>query len=128
MKLVIGGRAQGKLAVVLEKIPEAFVADGADCTPQEAERVQVLNHLHLLLRRMMADGADQTELLRWAETMLFQNPEVVILCDEIGCGIVPWEKEERDWREAVGRVCCFLAQRAECVDRIVCGIPVRLKG
>ena len=32
------------------------------------------------------------------------------------------------WREAVGRLCCALAGRAETVERIFCGIPMTLRG
>ena len=35
---------------------------------------------------------------------------------------------ERRGREAVGRLCVRLAQRAECVVRMVCGIPTVIKG
>ena len=42
--------------------------------------------------------------------------------------MVPVEPEQRTWREAVGRLCCRLAQRAERVERIFCGLPMVLKG
>ena len=51
----------------------------------------------------------------------------LIIMDEIGCGIIPLEKSERLWREAVGNVGCFLAERAEGVERIICGTAVRIK-
>ena len=35
---------------------------------------------------------------------------------------------ERARREAVGRLCCRLAERAERVERIFCGLPMVLKG
>ena len=62
------------------------------------------------------------------QALLKRNPEVVILCDEVGCGVVPMEKKERDWRERVGRTCCVLAEQAERVERLFCGIPTVLKG
>ena len=48
--------------------------------------------------------------------------------DEVGCGIVPVERLERDYREAVGRAGQLLAQNASQVFRVICGIPVRIKG
>ena len=51
----------------------------------------------------------------------------VITCDEIGCGIVPLEKSDRDYRENVGRIMCRVVERAEHVERLICGIPQRLK-
>lgn len=51
----------------------------------------------------------------------------MILCDEIGCGVVPLDPTEREWREVTGRICCKLAEKAERVDRIFCGLNMRLK-
>ena len=42
--------------------------------------------------------------------------------------VVPLDAQERAWREAVGRMSCELASQAETVVRMVCGIPVVLKG
>ena len=63
-----------------------------------------------------------------AKTFFQQQPDVVILCDEVGSGVVPLAEEDRTWRERVGRTCCALAERASCVVRIWCGIPMVLKG
>ena len=41
---------------------------------------------------------------------------------------MPLDAQERAWREAVGRMSCELASQAETVVRMVCGIPVVLKG
>ena len=43
-------------------------------------------------------------------------------------GVVPVDKNERAAREAAGRLGCLLAQRADAVVRVFCGIPVYLKG
>ena len=56
------------------------------------------------------------------------NPGVVILCDEVGCGVVPVDPAERAWREETGRLCCELAQKADRVERIFCGLSMVLKG
>ncbi|MCD8396332.1 MAG: bifunctional adenosylcobinamide kinase/adenosylcobinamide-phosphate guanylyltransferase [Lachnospiraceae bacterium] len=59
---------------------------------------------------------------------LFQrNPGITIVSNELGYGIVPMEKTDRLWREAVGRICTCLAAEADEVVRVVCGIGVRLK-
>ena len=51
----------------------------------------------------------------------------VVICTEVGCGMVPQSSEERAWRERVGRLTCELARRADTVVRMVCGIPMVLK-
>ena len=52
----------------------------------------------------------------------------IVTCSEVGAGIVPLDAQERAWREAVGRMSCELASQADVVVRMVCGIPVVLKG
>lgn len=52
----------------------------------------------------------------------------VVIATEMGGGIVPADPEERAAREAAGRLSCLLAQRAETVVRVFCGIPTVLKG
>ncbi len=51
----------------------------------------------------------------------------VVICDEVGSGIVPVAREERDARDACGRLCIALAEKAERVVRMICGIPTILK-
>lgn len=51
----------------------------------------------------------------------------VVVCAEVGLGVVPMDANERVWRELVGRTCCELANRADTVVRMVCGIPVVIK-
>ena len=50
-----------------------------------------------------------------------------VACVEVGSGIVPLDAAERAWREDVGRMCNLLAEHAETVVRMVCGIPVVLR-
>lgn len=113
MILVIGGRAQGKLAFAKKELGVTDYSDGtlgdADCVRNLAEAV----------RR----GTDRTAL----DAYLDRHPDAVILCDEVGCGIVPMEREERELRESVGRLCCYLAERAEHVYRVFCGIGTKIK-
>ena len=47
---------------------------------------------------------------------------------EIGGGIVPLEAEQRQAREAAGRLACLLAARADTVIEMFCGIATVLKG
>lgn len=52
----------------------------------------------------------------------------VVIASEVGAGVVPVEKEARMAREKAGRLACILAQRADTVIRVCCGIPQCLKG
>ena len=117
MILLIGGKGQGKLAYAKEKTGAAEAA----YTPMDAWSKPILAGLETWLK-------EETHPMPALEELLRQNPGVVILCDEVGCGVVPMEKEERAWRERVGRTCCALAEQAERVERLFCGIPTVLKG
>ncbi len=64
-----------------------------------------------------------------AETLLPQLlKKRLVLCREVGSGVIPMDPFERAWREATGRLCCLLAERADAVVRVVAGIPIVLKG
>lgn len=52
----------------------------------------------------------------------------VLIATEVGGGVVPLDPGERRAREAAGRLSCLLAERAETVVRVFCGLPRALKG
>lgn len=52
----------------------------------------------------------------------------VVIATEVGGGVVPVEPETREAREAAGRLACLLADRADTVVRVFCGLPLVLKG
>ena len=51
-----------------------------------------------------------------------------VICAEVGSGVIPISAEDRRFREATGRLCVQLAKRADCVVRVVAGIPTVIKG
>ena len=52
----------------------------------------------------------------------------VVLFTETGGGVVPMDAAQRQEREAAGRLGCLLAERADTVVRVFCGLPLVLKG
>ena len=52
----------------------------------------------------------------------------VVIATEVGGGVVPMDPAQRFSREAAGRLACLLAERAEAVIRVCCGLPQALKG
>jgi len=52
----------------------------------------------------------------------------IVIATEIGGGLIPLEREAREKREAAGRLACLLAERADIVVRVCCGLPQILKG
>ena len=51
----------------------------------------------------------------------------LVTAAELGGGVVPAEPVARAKREAAGRLACLLAQRAERVYRVFCGLTLQLK-
>ena len=52
----------------------------------------------------------------------------IVIATEIGGGLVPIDPKERAARERAGRLACLLAERADTVVRVCCGLPQLLKG
>ena len=124
MELIVGGAYQGKTEYARRLFPDISWADGEDCSFEELCQCQGILKFHHYLERRMAAGESVADL---AEILYQENPELVIVTDEIGCGIVPMDAGERAWREAVGRGLCRIAQASERVTRVCCGIGVVIK-
>ena len=127
MRLVIGGNAQGKLDYVLSNYNtgEDMVRDGVLPDNVKCENgTVVINHFHHWVKKRIADGACPED-----EIMSFLDDcgDCIIISDEIGNGIVPADAFEREYRERAGRLLVKIADRAEEVVRIICGIGQRIK-
>lgn len=70
----------------------------------------------------LAVGADLSAL---ADSLAKQK---IVIATELGGGLIPVDRAEREKREAAGRLACLLAERAETVIRVCCGLPQVLKG
>lgn len=160
MEVYFGGAFQGKLEYVLEKKGCLKVADGAGCSLKDIKEAQVLNHLHLYIKRLTyKEGAaynttvddtitaddtitvdttadDTITVDTTAKTMsaaeiindIYEaNPDIILICDEVGGGIVPLKKEDRIYRETVGRALCCAVKKSDRVERVMCGIGQCLK-
>lgn len=139
MKLIIGGLAQGKLHYVLQKVgnEKSMIFDGVlpkEGQIQEAwkkagseEKMLMINHFHHVVKRELAENRTPEELEADVMEFVEKHPEVILICDEIGNGIVPVDAFERTYREQTGRILIRLAQKADEVVRVLCGIGQRIK-
>lgn len=140
MELILGGYAQGMLDYALSLHPGAVVYDennyrellsvgmpsAADAAGRD-EATPVWNNFHLAVKRELSEGKSPSDISSFVEALVEKVGDIVIVSDEIGCGIVPMSREERQYRELTGRLQCLIAQRAEKVFRLVCGIAQRIK-
>ena len=120
LDLIIGGAAQGKLAYALAYygLKNADVSDGV------FGGGRILYRFHLAVRGVLERGEDAQALV---EAYFDAHPDCVVICDEVGCGLVPVDVFERQYRDAVGRLCCAAAERSARVVRIFCGLHEVLK-
>lgn len=127
MKLIIGGTAQGKLEYVLLKhdVQKNMVWDSV--LPNDMKlngNIVIINHFHQWVKsRMISGGCPEDEIMSFLDC----NEDCIIICDEIGNGIVPIDPFEREYRERMGWILVQLAKRAEEVERIICGIGQKIK-
>lgn len=124
MNLIIGGAYQGKLEFAINKYQKDIIADGNSCILEDTYSCEILNNFQNLVKRYF-DTLDET--IQYLDTLLDKNPSVIIVSTEVGCGIVPIEKSDRDYRELIGRVSCEISKRADTVERVFCGLGVTLK-
>lgn len=126
MKLVIGGAFQGKKAYARETfhIEEGDWADGAVCERDAVFEAGLVLHFHEYIRRFLGEPEFLEAL---PATLLDRNPRVVLIINELGCGVVPVDAFDREYRERAGRLCCALAREAKQVHRVLCGIGTVIK-
>ena len=108
MMLVTGPLFSGK---------RTFVKTCFGWTEEELRRYAVLDAQKL---------AAKAEDLACLADRLREAP--VVISVEVGGGVVPADPEQRAAREKAGRLACLLAEQADTVVRLCCGIPEVLKG
>ena len=135
MILIIGGYAQGKLGYVKRKynicnedIYDFEKSDDFDfeknTTVVMSDRQLVFYNVNYLIKKATEDGYNIDVRL---EKLINNYPNAIIVTDEVGNGVVPIDKNERLLREKIGRIQCMMAERADEVIRVVCGIGQKIK-
>lgn len=127
MRLVVGGAYQQKKEAACALFgyePEDFI-DGADCGFDEIRSCRAVWNFQEYIRRCMRAGQPVEKL---ADLLASENPDILIVTDEIGSGVVPMDAEQRAWREQTGRVCCRIAELSDAVVRVTMGISSVIKG
>jgi len=125
MILIIGGAYQGKLEYAQAHYGKQ--ASVWECTETGSEldfTHPVIHSFHLFLLAQVRQGVDSLEYLREHQEQL---QDKIIICDDISGGVVPIDREMRDWRDSLGRSLTLLGQQADEVIRVFCGIGMRVK-
>lgn len=129
MKMIIGGAYQGKLAYAKEQNPQVGWLDGELCEKNDIFEAEGIFHFEKYIQRMIKkEDWSEKEAVSFAEKLARCNPDLIIVTQEIGSGLVPVDAFERRYRELTGRICSALAAKSDRVDRVMCGIGVTIKG
>ncbi|MGI5825160.1 MAG: bifunctional adenosylcobinamide kinase/adenosylcobinamide-phosphate guanylyltransferase [Bacillota bacterium] len=120
MKLIIGGAYQGKSSFVRRN----FNTEPKICNETTALTASAVNCFHLLIKDLLQTGKNPQD---FTKKLINDNPQAIIICDEVGLGIVPLDSFERRWREEVGRCLCLIAEKADYVSRLTAGLEIRIK-
>ncbi len=148
MILIVGGSHQGKSRAALRHfnrvngMESSSVLDGRMMEKRGFGGVEelyeallsadVILHLEKLFEYLMRETENPEDfgsafLLQMEAREKAEGRDRVLTADEIGCGIVPLDPFERDYREREGRFCQRAAAQAREVYRILCGLEMRLK-
>ena len=108
MILIIGGFNQGKTAYAKSHYKDAD------------KRIFYLNDWV----RVQEETEDPAQT---AQRLFTEHADMICITDEVGKGIVPLDRRERAFRERVGRIQISLAEKADEVIHVTCGIGRKIK-
>lgn len=109
MILIIGGAFQGQKEFAIDKLG--------------ISEDKIFDDFQEKVRKWLNAGAD---IGQETEKLIGSDYEAVV-SDEVGLGIVPLERSDREWREATGRALCRIAEKCDSVYRVSCGIGMQIK-
>lgn len=127
MELYIGGYAQGKLGYVLKESGRGLesVVDGAlEDLADIGQEKEIINRFHEWFFRKLQLEEEPEKIIKH---ILSKRKDLIIISNEVGCGIVPMEETQREYRERLGRCLCDIARKADKVERIISGLGQRIK-
>lgn len=126
MIFIFGGAYQGKLEYALKRFrlepSDAVCCDGEGIPPDLTEK-KIICHFEQLVLYCVRNGLDAPDYVRKLEKNLKDR---IVIMDDISRGVVPMDPLARRWREANGRVSCFLSSRASETVHVFCGLAETL--
>ncbi|MCL2285379.1 MAG: bifunctional adenosylcobinamide kinase/adenosylcobinamide-phosphate guanylyltransferase [Firmicutes bacterium] len=126
MTLIIGGAYQGKLAYAQTRfdVPSGQIFY---CSEEDIAIPNCKTVIYGLDRWILALIRKNISIAAEVKLFMEQSKNAVVICNDISCGVVPTDPVMRKWREETGRALGVLAQNADEVIRLFCGIPTKLK-
>lgn len=124
MEMIIGGAFQGKAAYGEKMHPQITWAEGKELDEAGLMKAEGVRNFQDYIRKELEEGR---EVFPLAQKLIENNPEVILISCEVGYGVVPVDAFDREYREAVGRVCTRLAAYSDKVTRVICGTGMVIK-
>lgn len=91
----------------------------------------IVDCLTLLVSQLLVDDIPDAEIYQEVDDLCQAahraSYPVVVVTNEVGCGVVPEHPLGRRFREVAGRCNQLAAQVADEVELMVCGLPVKVK-
>ena len=125
MILIFGGAYQGKLGYALDRFQLTEI-DVCRCDCDNAnllEGKKLFYEIDKWVLAMVKMDVDVEESLR---RFIDANPDAIVICSDISCGVVPTDPILRKWREAAGKSLAMLSRNSNEIIRLFCGIPARI--
>ena len=126
MILIFGGAYQGKLEYAREKynIAEEDIFCCSEDSAQPDFSKKLIYGLENFTFACVKEGLEAKTIL---ESNIDKLDDKIIICADISQGIVPMDKDQRDWREMTGRAMLYLGKQADTVIRVFCGLGHEIK-
>ena len=126
MEMIIGGAFQGKkeYAKFRFELKDEDMTDGALASFEEIFQCRCMYHFHEWVKKGLKENWDFQGL---EDRLLASNPRILLITNELGCGVVPIDAFDRNYRETTGRICTRIAAKSNQVIRVVCGIGTVIK-
>ncbi|MDR2560839.1 MAG: bifunctional adenosylcobinamide kinase/adenosylcobinamide-phosphate guanylyltransferase [Holophagales bacterium] len=125
MILIFGGAYQGKLGYALDRF-QLTESDVCRCGCDNAnllEGKKLFYEIDKWVLALVKMDVDVEESLR---RFIDANPDAIVICNDISCGVVPTDPIPRKWREAAGKSLAMLSRNSHEIIRLFCGIPERI--
>lgn len=141
MIFIIGGYAQGKLSFAKSLIKSRNCQNSnntIDCmiteeplypgSDSDADGFCIFHHINIWARKTYSQNPDPEFAWNQICAMHSRFPDLIMISEEIGNGIVPMDRDERLFREWMGRLQCRIAAESDQVYRVHCGLAQKIKG
>ncbi|MCF6208392.1 MAG: bifunctional adenosylcobinamide kinase/adenosylcobinamide-phosphate guanylyltransferase [Ghiorsea sp.] len=96
---------------------------------EHEDKLVLMDCLTLWLSNMMFTQQNiAQEVTAFCQALSNYTGDVILVSNEVGLGLVPETALGRDFRDEQGRLNQQVAAVADCVEFIVAGLPIKLKG